>query len=85
MTGFYRYLLRAPKEEIYYISWIIDACDGVAFVKNEEEPGLLSVFCTSDYALETEKIISLFESEGIKIERLGEELREIYDERNAQS
>ena len=71
MTGLYRYLLRAPKEEIYYISWTIDAYEGVAFVKNEDEPGLLSIFCTADYAGETEKIISAFESEGIKIERLG--------------
>ena len=70
MTGFHRYLLRVPKEEIYYISWIIDAYDGVAFVKNEEEPGLLSVFCTADYAAEVDKIISAFESEGINIERL---------------
>ena len=70
MTAFHRYLLRAPKEEIYYISWTIDAYEGVAFVKNEDEPGLLSVFCSSDYAGETEKIISAFESEGIKIERL---------------
>ena len=73
MTGFRRYLLRAPKEEIYYISWIIDAYDGVAFVKNEEEPGLLSIFCTADYAGETEKIIRAFESEGIKIERLNDD------------
>ena len=73
MTGLHRYLLRAPKEEIYYISWTIDAYDGVAFVKNEDEPGLLSVFCSADYAGETEKIISAFESEGIKIERLSED------------
>ena len=70
MTGFHRYLLRVPKEEIYYISWTIDAYEGVAFVKNEKEPGLLSIFCTTDYACETEKIISAFESEGIKIEIL---------------
>jgi hypothetical protein len=70
VTGFRRYLLRAPKKEIYYISWTIDAYDGVAFVKNEDEPGLLSVFCSADYADETEKIISAFESEGTEIERL---------------
>ena len=70
MTGYRRYLLRAPKEEIYYISWTIDAYEGVAFVKNEDEPGLLSVFCSADYAGETEKIISAFEYEGIKIECL---------------
>ena len=70
MTLLRRYLFRAPKEEIYYISWTIDAYDGVAFVKNEDEPGLVSVFCTEDYADETEKIISAFVSEGIEIKRI---------------
>ncbi|MDR3076288.1 MAG: hypothetical protein LBU26_03215 [Synergistaceae bacterium] len=65
-----RYLLKAPKEEIYYISWTIDAYEGVAFVKNEGEPGVLSVFCSDSYACETEKIISAFEAEGVKIERI---------------
>jgi len=74
MTGFHRYLLKAPKEEIYYISWIIDAYDGVAFVKNENEPGLLSIFCSADYAGDTEKLISAFVSEGIKIERLHKDI-----------
>ena len=74
MPGLCRYLLRVPKEEIFYISWIIDAYDGVAFVKNEREPGLLSIFCSEDYAGETEKLISAFEAEGIGIERLSEDL-----------
>ena len=74
MTGSRRYLLRAPREELYYISWTIDAYEGVAFVKNEEEPGLLSIFCTEHYAGETERIISAFESEGIKIEHLNAEV-----------
>ena len=74
MSKLCRYLLKAPKEEIFYISWIIDAYDGVAFVKNEDEPGLLSIFCSADYAGETEKIIRAFESEGIKIEYLHKDI-----------
>lgn len=53
------------------MSWTIDGYEGVAFLRNESEDGLVSVFCPEDYVSETEKIISAFESEGIEIERLG--------------
>jgi len=66
----FRYLLKVPKEEIYYISWTIDAYDGVAFLKNEDAEGIVSVFCSNDYIEETGKIISAFESEGIAVERV---------------
>ena len=65
-----RYVLRVPREEIYYMSWTIDAYEGVAFLKNEDEPGVVSIFCADDYASETEKIISAFEGEGILIKRV---------------
>jgi hypothetical protein len=70
VSGLVRYLLKVPREEIFYISWTIDAYDGVAFLKNESEEGVVSVFCTSDYAVATGKIIDAFESEGIVIERV---------------
>jgi hypothetical protein len=72
-AGLYRYLLRIPKEEICYVSWTIDAYDGVAFVKNEPEDGVVSVFCAACYAPEAEKIIGAFESEGIAIERMAKD------------
>jgi hypothetical protein len=72
--GFARYKLKAPRGEIFYISWTVDAYDGVAFVKNEDEDGVLSIFCPAEFAGETEKIIAAFESEGIAIERLSKDL-----------
>jgi hypothetical protein len=53
------------------MSWTIDAYDGVAFLKNESEEGVVSIFCSPDYEEETERIISAFEAEGIAVERLG--------------
>jgi hypothetical protein len=71
MSGLLRFALRVPREEICYMSWTIDGYGGVAFLCNESGYGAVSVYCPEDYASETEKIISAFESEGIKIERLG--------------
>jgi hypothetical protein len=71
--GFYRYLLRIPKEEICYVSWTIDAYEGVAFLENESEEGLVSVFCAACYAPEAERIIDALESEGIAIERIAKD------------
>ncbi|MDR1916516.1 MAG: DUF4911 domain-containing protein [Synergistaceae bacterium] len=66
--------LKAPKEEIFYMSWTIDAYDGVAFLSNEKEPGIVSIIYSSDYASDVESIIDAFVSEGISIERLGTEV-----------
>jgi hypothetical protein len=66
-----RYTLRVPREEIFYMSWTIDAYDGVAFLRNEAESGVVSVICPPGRATETESIIEAFEREGIVIERLG--------------
>ena len=65
-----RFRLTVPKASVCYMSWTIDAYDGVAFLKNESEDGVVSVFCSPDYAEETERIIRAFEAEGIAIEHL---------------
>jgi hypothetical protein len=65
-----RYTLRVPREEIFYMSWTIDAYEGVAFLRNEASPGVVSVICPPGRASETESIIEAFEREGIVIERL---------------
>jgi hypothetical protein len=66
-----QFRLKVPKASICYMSWTIDAYDGVAFLKNESDEGVVSVFCSPDYEDETERIIEAFEAEGIAIERLG--------------
>jgi hypothetical protein len=62
-----QFRLKVPKESICYMSWTIDAYDGVAFLKNEREEGVVSIFCSPDYAEETERVIEAFEAEGIVI------------------
>jgi hypothetical protein len=65
-----RFTLRLPKEEICYVSWTIDAYEGVAFLRNEGEEGVVSIMCSSDYSGEVESIIRAFETEGIAVERI---------------
>jgi hypothetical protein len=69
-AGMTRFHLRVPRESVCYMSWTIDAYDGVAFLKNESEDGVVSIFCSADYAEETERIIAAFEAEGIAVERM---------------
>ncbi|MDR3279030.1 MAG: DUF4911 domain-containing protein [Synergistaceae bacterium] len=65
-----RFILKVPKEDIYYISWTIDAYEGVAFLQNEREEGVVSIFCSPDYEVETDNIITALASEGMAIERM---------------
>ncbi|MDR3164551.1 MAG: hypothetical protein LBU13_03150 [Synergistaceae bacterium] len=64
-----QFRLKVPKTSVCYMSWTIDAYDGAAFLKNDGD-GMVSVFCSPDYAEETERIIKAFKAEGITIERL---------------
>jgi hypothetical protein len=65
-----RFRLKVPKASVCYMSWTIDAHDGAAFLKNENEEGVVSIFCSPDYAEEIKRVIEAFETEGIPIERL---------------
>jgi hypothetical protein len=71
MAELLRRVCRVPKEEIYYVAWTVDAYDGLAFLRNESE-GIVSVFCSSDYADDVDLIISALMKEGIDIEILSE-------------
>jgi hypothetical protein len=64
------YKIRAPKEEMCYISWTIDAYEGVAFMENEGGRAA-SVYCSSDYAPEVARVLGALVDEGVPIERIG--------------
>lgn len=67
-----RYALRVPKDAICYMSWTIDAYEGIGFLRTDDAAdGLISVLCSSDYGAEIEALLDAFESEGIRIDRLG--------------
>jgi hypothetical protein len=72
-AGMVKFTLKVPPASICYMSWTIDAYEGVAFLKNEKERGVAAIFCSPGYAGETERIIEAFEAEGIAVERLDSE------------
>ncbi len=66
------YSLAVPKEEIFYISWTIDAYEGLGFLRTDDAPaGLVSILCPSEAAAQIEELLGAFEEEGIAIERRG--------------
>ncbi|MDR3255516.1 MAG: DUF4911 domain-containing protein [Synergistaceae bacterium] len=65
----FRYELKAPKEDICYMSWTIDAYEGMGFLRTDDPSGLVSILFASGWREEVERLLSAFESEGIAIER----------------
>ena len=66
------YSLAVPKEDIYYISWTIDAYEGLGFLRTDDSAlGLVSLLFSSDYAEDAESLLRAFEAEGISIKRMG--------------
>ena len=66
------YSLLVPKEDIYYISWTVDAYEGLAFLRTDDpSSGHVSLLFSSDYRQDVESLLDAFESEGIGITRLG--------------
>jgi hypothetical protein len=59
-----------PRESINYISWTIDAYEGVGFLRTDDAAsGRVSILTSSDCLDELESLLDAFESEGIKITR----------------
>jgi hypothetical protein len=68
--------IAAPKESICYMSWTVDAYDGLGFLRTDDpEKGLVSILFPSCRRDDLERLLGAFESEGIALKRLG-----VYDE-----
>ncbi|MDR1515858.1 MAG: DUF4911 domain-containing protein [Synergistaceae bacterium] len=66
----------APKESICYMSWTLDAYDGLGFLRTDDpEKGQVSILFPSCRLEELEGLLCAFESEGIALRRVG-----LYDE-----
>ncbi|MDR3354980.1 MAG: DUF4911 domain-containing protein [Synergistaceae bacterium] len=64
--------LAVRREDICYLSWVIDSYDGIGFlVTDDAERGLVSVLLSRDYRGELESLLDALESEGLVMERLG--------------
>lgn len=72
MSGLLCYSLAVPKEEIFYISWTIDAYEGLGFLRTDDaSQGIVSLFFPAEVSAQIEEILDAFEEEGIEIERRG--------------
>lgn len=70
VAGLSRYSLAVPKSEIYYLSWTIDAYEGLGFLRTDDaSEGLVSLFFPSEAADDVDALLGAFEKEGITIER----------------
>jgi hypothetical protein len=72
-----RYGIAVPKEHICYMSWTIDAYDGLGFLRTDDAyKGLVSILFPSCRRDELESLLSAFEAEGINLSRIG-----VFDEK----
>lgn len=72
-----RYPIVTDRERIFYISWTVDAYEGLGFLRTDDAAeGRVSLFFTSDYRDEVEELLDAFVSEGIRIERAPIEIEE---------
>lgn len=74
--------LKVPQKDIYYISWNLDACEGLGLLRTDDAArGMVTVFAP---ACGMETLLGFIEGHrsegiGIEIENL-DEIREIMDE-----
>jgi hypothetical protein len=60
--------LRVPQKDIYYISWTIDACEGLGFLKTEDaKKGEVTVFTPAELLGDMMECIDGLKSEGLDI------------------
>ncbi|HPX03375.1 MAG TPA: DUF4911 domain-containing protein [Synergistaceae bacterium] len=60
--------LRVPQKDIYYISWTIDACEGLGFLKTDDaRNGEVTVFTPAELLGDMKECIEGLKSEGLDI------------------
>lgn len=64
--------LVVPQKDIFYISWTVDAYEGLGFLRTDDaKTGAVSLLYPSCQKSAVESLLDAFESEGIEIRRLG--------------
>ncbi len=72
-----------PPKEIYYMSWIIDACEGIGFLQTDDsKQGRVSIFTPHSLACDVYSLIDALIKEGIPIEIIESEKKENLQENN---
>ena len=75
-----RYPLVVDREQICYLSWTVDAYEGLGFLRTDDAGdaggGRVSLLFTSDYRGEVEALLDALIAEGMHIERGAVEVEE---------
>lgn len=63
--------LVVPRKDIIYVSWIVDAYDGLGFLRTDDaKTGAVSLLYPACRGEDVESLLDAFESEGVEIRRL---------------
>ena len=70
-----------PPKDIYYVSWIIDACEGIGFLQTDDaKRGKITIFTPYSLACDVYSMIDALITEGIPIEIIESEKIEFAQE-----
>lgn len=57
-----------PQKDIYYISWIIDAAEGIGFLQTDDpKTGSITIFSPEEQKKHIYSLLAALRAEGIKI------------------
>lgn len=60
--------LTVPQKDIYYISWIIDAAEGIGFLRTDDaKAGKITIFTPKELMNDLNGLIEALRAEGIAI------------------
>lgn len=64
--------LTVPQKDIYYISWIIDAAEGIGFLRTDDaRAGKITIFTPRELYCEIAELIESLRGEGLEISEDG--------------
>ncbi len=60
--------LIVPQKDIYYISWIIDAAEGIGFLRTDDaKAGKITIFTPKELTCDLNSLIDALRAEGLEI------------------
>lgn len=77
-----RYRIQTDPSSIFYISWTVDAYEGIGFVRTDSpREGWISLFCPACSRNEVDILLRAFQAEGIPIRILEVEMESLFQEK----
>lgn len=79
-----RYRIQTVSSSIFYISWTVDAYEGIGFVRTDSpQEGLISLFCPACSRNEVDSLLHAFHAEGIPIKILEVKMESLFQEKES--